>query len=224
MISRRRMSDCPALEIGPRRSLPPDDICLGTRPSQAAKSRPHLNVAIAGAKASTASAVIGPTLAARQRMRACARGGHCLQPAHSRGQRRLCRDLTGLGLNDFDDAFEMHRSLRHRMAIFVEHCALGICQLGALTHQPFARPKEHRPRLLLFALRRHKPHFGALRRDDDRFGISGIVFLAFNKGLPCCAIRIRWKMALSRARTTFPNHPSRRCRCLAISGSSDRTG
>jgi hypothetical protein len=54
MINRRRMSDCPASS----RSLPPDDICRGTSPSQAAKSCPHLNVSIAGAKASTASAVM----------------------------------------------------------------------------------------------------------------------------------------------------------------------
>jgi len=61
IISSLRISDCPALEMRPSRSLPPDENCRGTRPSQAAKSRPHRKFPIGGAKASTASAVNGPT-------------------------------------------------------------------------------------------------------------------------------------------------------------------
>lgn len=40
--------------------LPPLESCFGTKPNQAAKSRPLRKVAIVGAKASTAMAVIGP--------------------------------------------------------------------------------------------------------------------------------------------------------------------
>ena len=161
MINRRRMSDCPALDTRPSRSLPPDHICLGTSPSQAAKSRPHLNVSIRRRKG----------LDRQRGHRPDAR--HCLQPARSRGQRRLRRDFTGLGLNaygflsnlfeqvarffsrqlgkiaclglkDFDNPFEMHRPLRHRMAVFVEHRAKCIRKLGALMHQPLARPRHPR--------------------------------------------------------------------------------
>ena len=58
--SKRRMSDCPAFDILPSRSLPPEGHCLGTSPSQAVKSRPRLNVVIGGAKASMAKAERGP--------------------------------------------------------------------------------------------------------------------------------------------------------------------
>ena len=61
MIKSRRMSACPAFETRPSRIFPPDECCRGTRPSQAAKSRPHLKLPIGGAKASIASAVTGPT-------------------------------------------------------------------------------------------------------------------------------------------------------------------
>jgi hypothetical protein len=53
MISSLRMSACPAFDIRPSLSFPPDENCRGTRPSQAAKSRPHRKFSIAGAKAST---------------------------------------------------------------------------------------------------------------------------------------------------------------------------
>ena len=55
------MSRCPSFEVFPSLCLPPVECCLGTRPSQAAKSRPRRNCSIGGAKVSTASAVIGPT-------------------------------------------------------------------------------------------------------------------------------------------------------------------
>ena len=76
------------------------------------------------------------------------------------------------------------------MTVFVEHRAKCIRKLGALMHQPLARPKQHRPRLLLFALRRHEPRFVALRRDDNRFGIGSVILsdpfidpLIVNRGL-----------------------------------------
>lgn len=54
------MSRCPIFEVRPSLGFPPVVCCRGTRPSQAAKSRPRLMVAIGGAKASIAAAVIGP--------------------------------------------------------------------------------------------------------------------------------------------------------------------
>lgn len=61
MINRRRMSRCPVFDVLPRICLPPVECWRGTRPSQAAKSRPRLKTLIGGAKVSIAIAVTGPT-------------------------------------------------------------------------------------------------------------------------------------------------------------------
>src|SRR5271170_3996171 len=53
VINSRRISRCPILEIFPRTCLPPVECCTGTRPSQAAKSRPRRNTSIGGAKVSS---------------------------------------------------------------------------------------------------------------------------------------------------------------------------
>lgn len=55
------MSDWPTFDIRSRRGLPPDKCCRGTRPSQAAKSRPPVNVSNCGANASMARALKEPT-------------------------------------------------------------------------------------------------------------------------------------------------------------------
>ena len=102
MIKRRRMSDCPDLEMRPSRSLPPDDNRLGTSPSHAAKSRPHLKVSIAGAKASIASAVIGPTPGTVCSLRAM--GTRAVSAA-------ILRRMTG--------ALAAHRCSRMRRSSFV---------------------------------------------------------------------------------------------------------
>lgn len=51
----------PAIVTRPRRCFPPVELCQRTKPSPAAKSRPQRKLSIAGAKASMAGAVIGPT-------------------------------------------------------------------------------------------------------------------------------------------------------------------
>ena len=56
-------------------------------------------------------------------------------------------------------------------------------QLGSLPHQQVARPKDHRSRLLLFRLHRHKAHRWPGGRLGDRFGVSGVVLLAAHKRL-----------------------------------------
>lgn len=50
MINNDRISVCPAFDTRPSRSLPPEAYWRGTRPSQAAKSRPRLKLSIGGAK------------------------------------------------------------------------------------------------------------------------------------------------------------------------------
>src|SRR5690554_7518720 len=59
MISSLRISACPALEVRPSLSLPPEENWRGTRPSKAEKSRPQPKLSIGGAKASTAKRSLG---------------------------------------------------------------------------------------------------------------------------------------------------------------------
>jgi hypothetical protein len=59
-ISRRRMSRCPIFEVRPSFCLPPLECYRGTRPSQAAKSRPLRNSCKSAAKAVIAIAQTGP--------------------------------------------------------------------------------------------------------------------------------------------------------------------
>jgi len=82
LISKRRMSDWPAFEMRPSRCRPPVECCLGTSPSQAAKSRPERKLSIDGAKASMASAVTGPIPGMVCKRRACS------SPCPSAGMRR----------------------------------------------------------------------------------------------------------------------------------------
>ena len=62
MIRSRRMSRRPISDVRPSTCFPPLACYLGTKPSQAAKSRVFGNVVKVGENASTAIAVIGPIL------------------------------------------------------------------------------------------------------------------------------------------------------------------
>ena len=72
VISSRLKSRWPIFDILPSRGLPPVECWRGTRPSQAAKSRPRRKPSIGGAKAWTAIAVIGPIPGTLIRRRASA--------------------------------------------------------------------------------------------------------------------------------------------------------
>src|SRR5215475_15020927 len=68
LISSRRKYRLPRLEMPPRRTLPPVEFCRGTRPSQAANSRPLRKALGSTTVAAIAVAMIGPmpgTLARR---------------------------------------------------------------------------------------------------------------------------------------------------------------
>ena len=60
MISNPRISACPPFEKRRSCYLPPEGYWCGTKPNQAAKSRPQRKLFIGGAKASTAKALISP--------------------------------------------------------------------------------------------------------------------------------------------------------------------
>jgi hypothetical protein len=74
--------------------------------------------------------------------------------------------------------FEMSRTLRRDDAVFGKMPAQGVDQLRTLTHQQIARPKHHRPRLLLFSLHRNEPHRRSRAGFNDSLGIGGVVLLA----------------------------------------------
>ncbi len=63
IISNLRVSAWPAIDTRPSRSLPPEENCPGTSPSQAAKARSFLKTSIGGANASIAIAVKAECLA-----------------------------------------------------------------------------------------------------------------------------------------------------------------
>ena len=65
VIKSRPRSRWPLFDILPSLGLPPVVCCRGTRPNQAAKSRPRRKLSIGGAKACSAIAVTGPTLGDR---------------------------------------------------------------------------------------------------------------------------------------------------------------
>ena len=60
MISSRLRDRSPIFVVAPRRCLPPVECCLGTNPSQAAKSRALRNVSGGGASVARAVAIKGP--------------------------------------------------------------------------------------------------------------------------------------------------------------------
>lgn len=60
MISNRRGDRPPIFVVAPRRCFPPVECCRGTRPSQAAKSRPRRKVSGGGARATKVVAISGP--------------------------------------------------------------------------------------------------------------------------------------------------------------------
>ena len=60
MISSRLRDRSPIFVVAPRRCLPPVECCLGTNPSQAAKSRAFRKVSGGGASVAIAVAISGP--------------------------------------------------------------------------------------------------------------------------------------------------------------------
>lgn len=152
MISSLRISVCPAFEVRPRRSFPPEENWRGTRPSHAAKSRPQLKFSIGEAKVSTARAVNGPTQEScvslsRENLdlagpnidarRLLVNLLHQVEAlfAHQIGQFAACRS------QNFFNAFELMNSLWDNVAVFIEACPECVDQFGALVDEAFSSAK-----------------------------------------------------------------------------------
>lgn len=71
MMRSRRMSRCPIFDVRPRRCFPPVECWIGTRPSQAAKSRPRLNTS------TRSTSLVGYVRRARCTVRASCAGSGC---------------------------------------------------------------------------------------------------------------------------------------------------
>ena len=67
------------------------------------------------------------------------------------------------------------------MPLFVEDRTQRIHVLGALPDQSLSTSEHNGPGLLINCFRSHKAHLGLPRRDDNRFGISRIVFLTLDE-------------------------------------------
>ena len=68
------------------------------------------------------------------------------------------------------------------MAKLIEKGTQGIYEFGSLMNKALSGPEQCRARLLLFGLRRDKPHFWLSRCNDDRLRISGIILLPLDEG------------------------------------------
>ena len=64
--------------------------------------------------------------------------------------------------------------------MLIKDSAQGVHILGALSDQPIPTPENGSARLLRDSFGRDKAHLGLARGDDDRLGISCIIFLALD--------------------------------------------
>ena len=200
----------PALVMRPSRVLPPELYCPGTRPSQAANWRPHLNscavadhrhqrrgggLADARAAASAAGRAVrrAPSCATCGRTARCARPGRCNSLSRSPmtvlaqpGRSSRCGGLAahGVGLQRQHDA---ELGQQPADAVDAWRCALD---------EPLARAVHHQPACCSLALDRHEAHVRALHGFADRRRVGGVVLAA----LAAHAVRARRTSGPSAAR------------------------
>ena len=151
VISRLRISFWPIFETLPSRSLPPVDCCIGTRPSQAPKSRPRSKQLVSGAKASIAKAVCSPAPGIVVNLCTLpddfAMVSSCLSdrkpwlPAFkcarrtSARHRGRCRGAVGILVQCGDQLFQPCLALRADHPVFGQMPAQGVDGLCALPDQ-----------------------------------------------------------------------------------------
>ena len=148
MMRSLRKLRSPIFVVRPRRSFPPLECCRGTRPSQAAKSRPRRKVLAAGASATSAVAITGPTPgivisrlatgSAFARYLAVEQGDLRLQRFqplcdHAQHGTRLSRDVGGGVTDDLDQLADVPDTLTHDVAELGEVSAQSVDQLGTLS-------------------------------------------------------------------------------------------
>jgi len=123
MMSRRRSVRSPIFDVAPSLCFPPVECCNGVSPSQAAKSRPRLNVSAGGASAAMAVAITGPTPGMLMRRRATSSS---LARRAMRCPGALCVDRATQHINQ--DAKDGARRFRERLlGILHSHNSLATC-------------------------------------------------------------------------------------------------
>src|SRR6516165_3252863 len=174
LIRSRRKYGLPRLDIPPRRCLPPVEFCRGTRPSQAANSRPLRKPLGSTTVAAMAVAMIGPmpgTLARRWLT------GLLLCQAMS------CFSIAATAASSADNGDQLAdvaQALRRDHAELGQMPAQSVHQTCALAHQPLPATVQQHGSLLVSRLDRHKAHRRAPNRLADRFRIGGIVLIALD--------------------------------------------
>jgi hypothetical protein len=100
----------------------------------------------------------------------------------------------------------MSRTLRSDDAVFGKRPAQGVDQLRTLTHQQIARPKHHRPRLLLFSLYRNEPHRRSIKETAVSIRRAGE---RIRRGAsdPCIIAQLIRKRAPTVKRVVFETGP-----------------
>ena len=177
----------------PSLSLPPDENWRGTRPSQAAKSRPHRKFSIGGAKRpdgqggqrsnagdclqaprrvgfSPASALILP---ARASISACHFFGNLFQQISALTPRNQSGQVT-VGLrpeSSFRSGLDLLNPLRNDVAVFIEVCSEGVDQFGALVDEPFSSPNKIARLCCSTTFGSDKAHLRPLGRDHNRLRV-----------------------------------------------------
>src|SRR5215472_15736974 len=198
LIRSRRKYWLPRLDIPPRRCLPPVEFCRGTRPSQAANSRPLRKPL--GSTTVAAMAVAIDRADARNARQALA-DGVALVPGHEllldRRNRRLqllnlCRQhlehlarqirqpRVALIAHNGDQLADVAQALRRDHAELGQMPAQSVHQTRTLAHQPLPATVQQHSSLLVSRLDRHKAHRRAPYRLADRLRIGGIVLVALD--------------------------------------------
>src|SRR5881394_749765 len=196
LIRSRRKYWLPRLDIPPRRCLPPVEFCRGTRPSQAANSRPLRKPLGSTTVATMAVAMIGPmprTLARRwltglllcQAMScfsiAATAASSCSICAASTCSTWRAKSGTRASVADNGDQLaDIAQALRRDHAELGQMPTQSVHQTRTLAHQPLPATVQQHSSLLVSRLDRHKAHRRPHNRLADCFRIGGIVLVALD--------------------------------------------
>src|SRR5262249_24988905 len=172
--------------------------CRGTRPSQAANSRPLRKPLGSTTVAARAVAMIGPmpgTLARRwltglllcQAMScfsiaatAAASCSICAASTCNTWRAKSGHRRAAATAANGDQLADVAKALRRDHAELGKMPAQSVHQTRTLAHQPLPATMQQHSSLLVSRLDRHKAHRRAPNRLADRFGIGGIVLVALD--------------------------------------------
>src|SRR5215469_14013179 len=180
--------------------LPPLECCRGTRPIQAASSRPLLKLLTSEMEATKALAVIGPMPGIFASLRLgslrscqstiCSSSSRAWRSSSLRCARsRSISRQNGAGssfpaaCSSFGTCFDIRDAPGHHQAELRQQAADLAGLRRARSHKTLAHAVQGQSRLLLDTLDRHKAHVRAAYCLADRLGIGGIGLVRLYVGL-----------------------------------------